>query len=39
MKKKTETITFDEFIDCVTEGKGEQIKKDLKDIEEDSKEE
>jgi len=29
---KTEKITFDEFIDCITEGDGDQIKKDLKKL-------
>lgn len=30
---KTDVISFDEFIDIITGGKGEQIKKDLKRIE------
>jgi len=30
--KETETITVNEFIDCITEGKGNQIKKDLAKI-------
>ena len=29
---KTETISFDEFIDILTEGTGDQIKKDLRKI-------
>lgn len=31
-KGKVEKISFDEFIDEITDGKGEQIKKDLKKI-------
>ena len=30
---KTEVITFDEFIDCITDGTGDKIKKDLQDLE------
>ena len=28
-----ETISFDEFIDIITQGKGEQIKEDLRKLE------
>ncbi len=30
---KTVTITFDEFIDEITEGRGEEIKKQIREIE------
>ena len=33
---KTDTISFDEFIDLITDGRGEQIKKDLKKLEEET---
>ncbi len=34
---KCEIITFDEFIDCITDGKGEEIKKQIKKIEREEK--
>ncbi|MFA5888089.1 MAG: hypothetical protein WC852_05260 [Candidatus Nanoarchaeia archaeon] len=30
---KTVTITFDEFIDEITEGRGEEVKKQMREIE------
>lgn len=32
MTNKTEFISIEEFIDCITDGEGEQIKKDLKRV-------
>ncbi len=31
-KKKGETISFEEFIDCITDGRGEMIKEELKKL-------
>lgn len=41
MKKKqklrTEAITFDEFIDCITNNQGEEIKREMRRIEQKEK--
>ncbi|HIG92912.1 TPA: hypothetical protein HA234_01795 [Candidatus Woesearchaeota archaeon] len=34
---KSDSITFDEFIDLITENRGEEIKKQIKEIELNSK--
>lgn len=36
-KLKCETISFEEFIDCITDGRGGIIKKELRKIEEKKK--
>lgn len=34
---KTDSISVEEFIDLITDGRGEQIKKDLREIERQQK--